>query len=92
MAINLRLPRGSNESSRYSHLSVCITEEDESYIVHVKLRSEMHPGDAAWGEEIADSIEEASLWVADIAARFAIPQHRVTLELRMENISENTRH
>jgi hypothetical protein len=49
-------------------------------------------GHAVWGEEIADSIESASEMVADVAARFCIPQDHITLEIRMNDMAESTRH
>ncbi len=80
------------ERLEYSHLSARNSQEDDGYTVQVKLRSELNPSETAWGEEVADSLEEASLLLVRLAARFSIPQHRITLEIRMENLNENTRH
>jgi hypothetical protein len=69
-----------------------ITEEDDGYVVSVRLRNDAAPENTAWGEEIADSIESASEMISILAERFSIPQERITLEIRMDEIAENTRH
>jgi hypothetical protein len=76
----------------YTHLFACISEEDDGYIVQVRLYNQPISQDAAWGEEIADSIEMASALIATIADKFSIPQERIKLELRMANIADNTQH
>jgi hypothetical protein len=80
--------------SRFTHLLARITEEDDGYVVQVRLHNDATPPpeDTAWGEEIADSIESASEMIASLAAKFSIPQARITLEIRMGNVAENTRH
>ena len=78
---------------RFTHLFAWITEEDDGeYVVRVRLRNEAMPENTAWGEEIADSIESASEMISILAERFSIPQERITLEIRMDEIAENTRH
>ena len=79
---------------RFTHLFARITEEDGSYVIQVRLHNDVtgSPDDAAWGEEIADSIETASEMIVVLATRFSIPQNRITLEIRMENNAENTHH
>jgi hypothetical protein len=79
---------------RFTRLFARITEEDGSYVVQVRLHNDAMPApeDTAWGEEIADSIEFASEMITGLAARFSIPQHRITLVIRMDNVGENTRH
>jgi hypothetical protein len=79
---------------RFTHLFARITEEDDCYLVQVRLLngSVSNLEGAATGEEIADSIESAAEMIAMLAERFAISQDRITLELRMDDIAENTRH
>jgi hypothetical protein len=79
---------------RFTHLFARITEEDERYVVQVRLYNDATPlpEDAAWGEEIADSIESASEMIAGLAARFSIPQDRITLEIRMDDVAKSIRH
>lgn len=79
---------------QFTHLFARITEDDDGYIVQVRLHNDARPPPegTAWGEEIADSIESASEMIAGLAAEYSIPQDRITLEIRMDNVGENTRH
>jgi hypothetical protein len=79
---------------RFTHLFARITEEDDSYVVRVRLHnpSKATPESTAWGEEIAPSIETAAEMITALAKRFSIPQNRITLEIRMDDIAANTRH
>jgi hypothetical protein len=79
---------------RFTHLSARITEEDDSFVVQVRLHNDgiSAPEGTAWGEEVAVSIESAAEMIAVLAKRYSIPHDRITLEIRMEDIAENTRH
>jgi len=79
---------------RFTHLSASITEEDDSFVVLMRLHNDAisAPEGTAWGEEIAESIESAAEMIGVIAKRFSIPQDRITLKIRMEDIAENRRH
>jgi hypothetical protein len=79
---------------RFTHLFARITEEDDSYTVQVKLHngSMTGPEDAAWGEELAPSIETAAEMITALAERFSIPQDRITLEIRMDDIAASRCH
>jgi hypothetical protein len=81
-----------SEAGHYSHLFACISEEEDGYCVQVRLYNEVSPDKAAWGEEIADSFETASTLVATLAAEFSIPEARVKIEIRMNDITNGTRH
>ena len=78
--------------ARYTDLFASINEEDEGYTVQVRLYDQARPGSGAWGEETADSIETASMWVEALAAEFSIPQARIKIEIRMNNMRTGTRH
>jgi hypothetical protein len=78
--------------SRYTHLFVRISEEDGGYTVQIRLYDQAGPENAAWGEEIADSLEMASNLVAAVAAEFSIPQAHIKIELRMDNLADGTHH
>ncbi len=88
------VPESAAVKSRFTDLFARITQEDDGYVVQIRLHNAAtpRPGHAVWGEEIADSIESASEMVADVAAKFCIPQGRITLEIRMNDMAENTRH
>ena len=79
-------------STRFTHLSACVSEEAGSFTVHVRLSHEAEPGNRAWGEEIADSFETASAMLGDLAAGYGIPQTHIAIVLRMGNIRDGTRH
>ena len=76
----------------YTDLFASIAEEDGGYTVQVRLSNNASPEHAAWGEEIADSIESASMLVDAIAAEFSIPQAHIKIEIRMHNMRGGTRH
>ncbi len=84
----------SSRTSRFTHLFARIIEDDGGYVVQVRLDNRALGGgeDTAWGEEVADSVESASEMIGDLATRFSIPEDCITLEFRLDNIAENTRH
>jgi hypothetical protein len=77
---------------RYTRLFACISEEDDGYVVQVRLYNETTPERAAWGEEIADSFETASTLIAGLAAEHSIAQDMIEIEIRMEKLTTGTRH
>jgi len=87
----IRAGRGSG-ASRYTHLSACVSEEEDGFTVQVTLFNEAKPEHAACGEEVADSFETASALLDALAAAFAIPQARVKIRIRMDNPADGTRH
>jgi hypothetical protein len=78
--------------SRYTHLFACITEEDGGYVVQIRLYNNVKPENAAWGEEITDSFETASMLIAGLAAEHSITQDLIEIEIRMHTIKDGTRH
>ena len=87
----IRARRGSGPS-RYTHLSACVSEEEDGFTVQVRLFNEAKPGHAACGEEVADSFETASALLDALAAAFAIPQEHVKIRIRMDNPADGTQH
>ena len=79
-------------SKRFTHLAACVSEEDGSFTVQVRLSDEAEPTARAWGEEVADSFEAASAMLDDLAAAYAIPQAHIEITLRLENSRDGTRH
>lgn len=79
---------------RFTDLFASISEEDDGYgyTVQVRLYDRTKPDNAAWGEEMADSVETASMLVGALAAEFSIPQARIQIEMRMNNMTSGTRH
>ena len=80
------------EGSHFTDLFASISEEDDGYAVQVRLYDHARPENAAWGEEIADSVETASMMVGALAADFSIPQARIKIAIRMNNMTNGTRH
>jgi hypothetical protein len=78
--------------SPYTKLFACISEEEDGYMVEVRLFDETKPENSAWGEEIADSFETASELVAALAGEFSIGQAGIEIEIRMHNHKHGTRH
>ena len=79
-------------STRFTHLAACVSEEDGSFTVQVRLSDEAEPQNRAWGEEIADSFEMASAMLGDLAAIYSIPRAHIEITLRLENSRDGTRH
>src|ERR1043166_2888646 len=77
---------------RFTHLAACVSEEDGCFTVQVRLSDEAEPAARAWGEEIADSFEEASAMLGDLAAAYAIPQAHIEIILQLANSRDGTRH
>ena len=84
-------PKGA---SHYTNLFARISEEDEDggFTVQVRLYNDVKPGNAAWGEEVADCFETASMLVGALAAEFSIPTECIEIELRMHKAEDGTRH
>lgn len=80
------------EKSRYTKLFACISEEDDGYMVQVRLSNEKKPENNAWGEEIVDSFETASELVSALAGEFSIAQAGIEIEIRMHDHKHGTRH
>ena len=78
--------------SRYTKLFACISEEEDGYMVQVRLSNEKKPENNAWGEEIVDSFETASELVAALAGEFSIAQAGIKIEIRMHDHTNGTRH
>lgn len=69
-----------------------ISEEDDGYVVQVRLYNEVKPEHAAWGEEKTDSFESASILIAGLATEHSIAQDMIEIEIRMDTLTDGTRH
>ena len=76
----------------FTRLYARIREEDGAFTVNVRLQNHLKPDDAAWGQEIAVSIEMASSMIAALAQEFSIPQECISIDIGMENYRDGTRH
>ena len=84
--------RPRSGSTRFTHLEACVSEEDGSFTVQVRLTDEAEPQKGVWGEEIADSFEMASAMLGDLAIIYSIPQANIEITLQLENARDGTRH
>jgi hypothetical protein len=84
--------RSGSDASRYTHLSACVTEDEDGFTVQVRLYHEANPEDGAWGEEIADSFETASALLDALASRFSIPQACIKIRIQMHDLTNGTKH
>lgn len=85
--------KSGSKGARYTNLFACISEEEEdSYTVQVRLYSQAAPESTAWGEEVANSLEVASMLVTALAAEFSIAREQIKIEIRMRDPKSGTRH
>ena len=84
------LGAGSVESP-YTHLFASISEEEDGYTAEVRLYSRSNQ-QSAHGEEIAGTLEMASMWIAAIANKFSISQTFIKIEILMQRVTDGTRH
>ena len=61
-------------------------------MVQVRLYNEVKPEHTAWGEESTDSFERASMLISDLAAEHSIAQDMIEIEIRMDTLTDGTRH
>jgi hypothetical protein len=80
--------------SHYTHLFACISEAEDNggFTVQVRFYNNVKRDNTAWGEEIADCFETASMLVAAVAAEFSIAPERIEMQIRMNKSSDGTRH
>ena len=76
----------------FTRLYAKICEEDGGLTVNIRLENHLKQEEAAWGEEIADLSEVASLMIGSLAKEFSIPRECVSIEIRMEDYRSGTQH
>ena len=57
-----------------------------------EVEKELTPDEAAWGEEVAGSIEMASSMIGFLAAEFSIAQEFISIDIRMDDFRDGTLH
>ena len=82
----------ASAGARYTDLFARISEDEAGYTVQVRLYKGLRPEHAAWGEEIADSLETAARLIEMLAERFSIPQSRIKIKMRMRDVKSAIRH
>ena len=79
-------------SHTYTRLHARITQEEGAFTVSVRLLNHIKQDEKAWGEEIAISIDKASLMIDSIAEQFCIPQKYISVSIVMDNFKDGTFH
>ena len=62
----------SSSSQTFTRLHARITQEDGAFTVSVRMLNHLKHDEKVWGEEIATSIDMASLMIDSIAKQFCI--------------------
>jgi len=76
----------------FTRLYAKICQDDGAFTVSVRLQNHLKPEDAAWGEEVANSIEMASSMIGLLAAEFSIGQEFISIDIRMDDVRSGTVH
>ena len=76
----------------FTRLHARITEEEGAFSVSVRMLNHLKQDERAWGEEIAVSIDMASLMIDSIAKQFCISQKCISVSIIMANFKDGTFH
>jgi hypothetical protein len=76
----------------YTRLHARITQEEGAFTVRVRMLNHLKQGERAWGEEIAPSIDMASVMIDSIAKQFCISQNCISVSIVMNNVKDGTFH
>jgi hypothetical protein len=81
----------SLSSPTFTRLDAHITQEENLFTVTVRLLDHRN-GEGAWGEEIATSIDSASLMINAIAQKYSISQQHISVSIVMDRFKDGTFH
>ena len=76
----------------FTRLHAYIVEEDGAFTVRVRMLNHLKQGQSYWGEEIAATVEMASLMIGSLANQFSIPQGCISIKLVMRRFKDGTLH
>ena len=76
----------------FTRLHARITEEEGAFTVSVRMLNHLKHDEKAWGEEIATSIDMASLMIDSIAKQFCISEKFISIQIVMRNFKDGTLH
>ena len=80
------------DPATFTRLAARIREEDGAFTITVRLQNHRKKSEAAWGQEIAPTIEMASSMIGALAEQFSIPQKRISIHIEMENLRDGSLH
>ena len=76
----------------YTRLHARITQEEGAFTVSVRLLNHLKQDEKAWGQEVAVSIDMASVMIDSIAEQFGIEQPCISVSIVMDNFKDGTFH
>ena len=76
----------------FTRLHARITEEEGAFTVSVRMLNHLNQGQGVWGEEIAVTIDMASLMIDSIAKQFCISEKFISIQIVMRNFKDGTLH
>jgi hypothetical protein len=76
----------------FTRLHARITEEEGAFTVSVRMLNHLKHDEKAWGQEIAASIDMASLMIDSIAKQFCISQKCISVSIVMDRFKDGTFH
>lgn len=88
----MTLANHSTVNAHFTRLYAKIRQEDGVFTVSVRLQNHLKPDEAAWGEEVANSIEIASSMIGLLAAEFSITEELISIDIRMDDFRHGTLH
>ena len=76
----------------FTRLHARILEEDGAFTVQVRMLNHLNQEQSAWGEEIAPTIDMASLMIGCLANQFKIAEGCISIKIIMSNFRDSTLH
>jgi hypothetical protein len=76
----------------FTRLHARILEEDGAFTVQVRMLNHLNQEQFAWGEEIAPTIDAASVMIGCLADQFKIADGCVSIKIIMRNFKDGTLH
>lgn len=85
-------PISFSSGDNYTRLYARVIQEEGAFTVSVRLLNHLKEEQKAWGEEIAPSIDMASVMIGAIAEQFGIEQNCISVSFIMTNFKDGTFH
>jgi hypothetical protein len=76
----------------FTRLEARILEEDGAFTVRVRMLNHLNHDQCVWGEEIAATIDMASLMIGCLARQFSISESGISIKITMSNFKDGTLH
>ena len=76
----------------FTRLHARIIEEDGAFTVRIRMLNHLQLDESAFGEEIAATIDMASLMIESVATQFSIAKNCISIKIVMSNFKDGTLH